>query len=84
MIGPMTLSQALARQVAERGAAEAFVAPGERHTWAALQDGAQRIARGLHAAGVRPACAVATTSACCWATAAPGCRCSMPAPCWAP
>ncbi|WYX21486.1 AMP-binding protein [Achromobacter xylosoxidans] len=53
MIGPMTLSQALARQVAERAAAEAFVAPGERHTWAALQDGAQRIARGLHAAGVR-------------------------------
>ena len=38
MIGPTTLAQALARQVAERGAAEAFVAPGERHTWAALQD----------------------------------------------
>lgn len=53
MIGPTTLAQALARQVAERGAAEAFVAPGERHTWAALQDGARRIARGLHAAGVR-------------------------------
>ncbi|WZB76965.1 enoyl-CoA hydratase-related protein [Achromobacter insuavis] len=53
MIGPTTLSRALARQVAERGAAEAFVAPGERHTWAALQDGARRIARGLHAAGVR-------------------------------
>jgi fatty-acyl-CoA synthase len=53
MIGPMTLSQSLARQVADRAAAEAFVAPGERHTWAALQDGAQRIARGLHAAGVR-------------------------------
>lgn len=53
MIGPMILSQALARQVAERGAAEAFVAPGERHTWTALRDGAQRIARGLHAAGVR-------------------------------
>ncbi len=53
MIDPTTLSRALARQVAERGAAEAFVAPGERHTWAALQDGARRIARGLHAAGVR-------------------------------
>ena len=36
MIGPTTLAQALARQVAERGAAEAFVAPGERHTWACL------------------------------------------------
>lgn len=32
MIGPTILSQALARLVAERGAAEAFVAPGERHT----------------------------------------------------
>lgn len=53
MIGPTTLSQALARQVAERGAAEAFVAPGERLTWAALQDGARAIARSLHAAGVR-------------------------------
>ena len=53
MIGPMILSQALARQVADRAGAEAFVAPGERHSWAALQEGARRIARGLHAAGVR-------------------------------
>ena len=53
MIGPMTLSQALERQLAERATAEAFVAPGERLTWAELHDGAQRIARGLHAAGVR-------------------------------
>jgi enoyl-CoA hydratase len=44
-----------------------------------------RMARNVSpAACMRPACAVATTSACCWATAAPGCRCSMPAPCWAP
>jgi len=53
MIAPMTLSQALARQVAERATAEAFVAPGERLTWAELHDGAQRIARALLAAGVR-------------------------------
>lgn len=53
MIGPMTLSQALTRQVAERAAAEAFVAPGERLTWAELHAGAQRIARALHASGVR-------------------------------
>ena len=49
----LTLPWMLARTVAARGPCEAFVAPGERLDWNALAQGADRIARGLHAAGVR-------------------------------
>ncbi|CAB3708718.1 AMP-binding protein [Achromobacter pestifer] len=50
---PTTLSKALERSVHAFPQAEAFVAPGERHDWREMRDEARRIARALHAAGVR-------------------------------
>lgn len=50
---PITLSEALERVALERPQAQAFVAPGERHDWHTMRGQAQRIARALHAAGVR-------------------------------
>lgn len=50
---PATLAEVLAATAGARGAAEAFVAPEERRSWAELRAGSQRIAAALHAAGIR-------------------------------
>jgi fatty-acyl-CoA synthase len=50
--GP-TVAEVLDQTVAQRGAKEAFVAPGERHDWNEMRTQARAWARALHAAGVR-------------------------------
>ncbi len=49
---PATLAQVLAATAGARGAADAFVAPGERRSWTDLRDGSLRLAAALHAAGI--------------------------------
>ncbi len=50
---PATLARVLAATAAARGPHEAYVGPGERHTWSALQAESLRYAAALHAAGIR-------------------------------
>jgi len=49
---PLTLPQVLAATVQARGAAEAYVGPGERLAWNALAAESRRIGAALHAAGI--------------------------------
>ncbi|WP_260986347.1 AMP-binding protein [Bordetella genomosp. 13] len=49
---PLTLAQVLDATVRSRGPQEAYVGPGERHTWAQIQSQSRRIAAALHAAGI--------------------------------
>jgi fatty-acyl-CoA synthase len=49
----LTLPRVLAQTTARRAEYQAFVAPGESHTWQQLSEGASMLARALHASGIR-------------------------------